>query len=188
MKNKPFPQWPFKHRTKQRGFTLIEVVIAMAIGAIGIIAFAGLQLKSFEVGEESRYRSTAGFIATEMVERIFSNSQDYAARQTYQGDIGAFWADAPVDNGNYNMSNFCLDINTPCTPAELASSDIAAVKSIARATLPNGNISHKKCGAGDAYDCIIVAWNDAADDIVNCTLGTDGSGLNDCYIMQIKVW
>jgi type IV pilus modification protein PilV len=171
---------------------MLEVLIAMAIGAIGVIAFAALQLRSYEVSEEARYRSHAGFIALEMAERISSNSQDLTARQIYQGDDGDYWTRAPIDNGAYTIDSFCTKLSEPCNAATLASSDITTVKNIARATLPNGDVGHKKCGdadvTGSKYDCIIVAWNEEADDIQNCSLGTDGSGLNDCYILQIKVW
>jgi len=160
----------------------------MAVGAIGIMAFAALQLKSYEVGEQSRFRSAAAFIAVDAYERMASNSQDFAARNVYQGEVGDDWEESS-DNSDrrYYILTDCDNADNPCDPDEMAIADIINLKRIAAATLPNGNIAHKKCGTSDDYDCIIVAWNDTADEIEQCSL-LDGSGLGDCYILQVKIW
>ncbi len=164
----------------------------MAVGAVGVIAFAGLQLQSFEISEESRNRTVAAQIANEMYERISSNSQDFSARQIYQGDLGTTWLQAANNLGPFRMTPACVDINNPCTPPQMAIEDILSVKSIAIASLNNGQVRHRRCGAIDpatalpAFDCIVVAWND--EDAANCNVGVDGNGLTDCYVLQIKVW
>lgn len=168
---------------KQRGFTMLEVVIAMAVGAIGIVAFAGLQIKSLEISEESRERATAAYIASEMVERMSMNTQDFSAAQIYRGQIGSFWDDAPEEFGALVIPDLCGGV---CDPETRAGLDIREVKRMARALLPNGDINQYLCGTGNDFNCIVVAWEDA--DPNNCSLQADGAGLEDCFVMQVKLW
>ena len=64
---------------------------------------------------------------------------------------------------------------------------IIEVKNLARVMLPNGNVGYRKCGADNAFDCIVVTWAEA--DPATCDpKSMDGSGVDDCYILQVKVW
>lgn len=163
----------------QTGFTMLEVVVAMAVGAVGIIAFIGLQLKSMEISEESRQMSNAAYIAQEMAERMMSNSQDFQAQLVYQGDAGSDWDEEPSDDGFLDQINSCTGLAC-VVAADAAAFDIAEVKYLARATLPNGDVGYRKCGVGDAFDCIVVTWEDQN---VNCS-----NVESDCYVLQLKIW
>ena len=175
----------------QYGFTMLEVVIAMAIGAIGIVAFAGLQLKAGEISVESRQRTIAAFIAEEAAERMSSNSQDLGAVLVYQG-VGGFWGATPADQTGFSDGIYC---EIPCDAGQMATADIQNLKSLARSSLPNGNITHRRCGGGvpASHECIIVTWDDA--DSATCgiregssDLDDDRQGLDECYILQVKIW
>lgn len=180
------------NRHPQRGFTMLEVVIAMAIGAIGIVAFVGLQLKAGDLSLESRYRATAAFIADEAIERMTSNSQDNLAKNVYQDSEGSWTAD-PGPRFGYFDPDYC---RVTCSPQQMAEADITNLKRLARNALPNGSITHRQCGdavgGGEPpYECIVVTWDDA----VAATCGTgdtdtddDSQGLDECYVLQMKVW
>lgn len=178
---------------RHSGFTMLEVVIAMAIGAVGIMAFIGLQLKAVEISEDSRKRANAAFLAEEMAERMMSNAQDYSAQRVYRGEAGSYWNQTAYDYGYFYApincmgapaSPTCSDTNTTAA----AYYDILEVKYLAKSMLPpNGNIGHRKCGTANAFDCIVVAWDDA--DVNTCTpQGMDGTGVADCYVLQLKIW
>ena len=55
-----------------RGFTLIEVMIAIAIFAIGILAIASLQIKSINLNAAARMQSEATTAAVDCMERLMS--------------------------------------------------------------------------------------------------------------------
>lgn len=178
---------PFR---KVSGFTMLEVVIAMAVGAIGVMAFAGLQLKSLEVSGQSQERSTAVFLASEMVERMSSNAQDYGAQQIYQGEVGVYWNQTldEYDSGLFYTADtdYCFGLGNPCNEAEMAQGDILVMRQMSRALLPNGDMTMHKCGDADVFQCIVVAWEGS--DKNNCSLMMDGSGLDDCFVLQVKIW
>jgi len=55
---------------KNQGFTLIEVLIAMGIFALGFLALASLQIRSISMNASSRMRSDATALAVESMERL----------------------------------------------------------------------------------------------------------------------
>lgn len=58
----------FRHRDSQRGFSLMEVLIGIAIFAIGMLALASLQGALTRSTAEAKVRTTAVNIAEQMIE------------------------------------------------------------------------------------------------------------------------
>jgi len=57
----------------QRGFTMIEILIAVLILAIGLLGVAGVQLVSMQQTANSTLRSEATMYAQSLAERVRSN-------------------------------------------------------------------------------------------------------------------
>ena len=57
----------------QRGFTLIEVLVALFVLSVAILGIAGLQVTSKQTNFESVQRTNATFLAQELLERIRAN-------------------------------------------------------------------------------------------------------------------
>ena len=81
------------------GFTLIEVLIAVAIFAIGILAIAGLQIKSINLNSSARMQSEATTAAVDCMERLMSLPYEHpdldesSGTQQYQmGPYTVFWS------------------------------------------------------------------------------------------------
>lgn len=60
-------------RTKQRGVTLVEVLIAVLITATGVLGAAALQLNSVKFNQSANTRSSAVFLVNDMTDRLRSN-------------------------------------------------------------------------------------------------------------------
>jgi len=63
---------------KNQGYTLIEVLIAMAIFAVGFLALASLQIRSISQNASSRMATDATTMAVESMERLISLPYSHA--------------------------------------------------------------------------------------------------------------
>ena len=61
-----------------RGFTLIEVLIAMAIFSIGILAVASMQIRSINLNASAQMQSEATTLAVERLESLKMLPYDHA--------------------------------------------------------------------------------------------------------------
>lgn len=63
-------------RQRARGFTLIEVLVALLVLSIGLLGIAGLQLKSLRDSQDAYLRSQASILAADIIERMRANRQE----------------------------------------------------------------------------------------------------------------
>lgn len=106
-----------------RGFSLIEVLIALIILSVGMLGIAGLYVHSMQAGRTSMFRHQAVILAGDVADRIRANPRAAAA---YAG-AGA--------------NNSCVNGGVDCTPAEMAAHDIFLWDQQAVDTLPNGDVA-----------------------------------------------
>lgn len=57
----------------QRGATLIEVLIAVIVLAVGLLGLAGLQASSVQANQSAYYRSQATLLASDIADRMRAN-------------------------------------------------------------------------------------------------------------------
>ncbi len=106
-----------------RGFSLIEVLIALIILSVGMLGIAGLYVHSMQAGRTSMFRHQAVILAGDVADRIRANPMAAAA---YAG-AGA--------------NNSCVNGGVDCTPEEMAAHDIFLWDQQAVDTLPNGDVA-----------------------------------------------
>ena len=66
-------------RSRQRGATLIEVLVAVLITATGVLGAAAMQLNAVKFNQASTSRSTAVFLANDISDRMRANRSDALA-------------------------------------------------------------------------------------------------------------
>lgn len=102
---------------RSRGFTLIEILIAVIIIAVGLLGIAALQGHSSRAEMESYQRAQALVLVTDMVHRIDANSRD--VKQCY-GDFGA-----PGQAGTGQAGVYACNAFGSFTTQQIANNDMA---------------------------------------------------------------
>jgi type IV pilus assembly protein PilV len=84
----------------EKGFTLIEVMVAMGIFAIGILAVASMQITAFQGNRSARLRTEAVTRASEYMENLVTQGYgDISDGSDTEGEIDLSWTvadDTPI--------------------------------------------------------------------------------------------
>ncbi len=64
---------PMKQSRMQKGATLIEVLVAVLIFSIGVLAVVGLQAVAIQTTSEAKYRADASFVASAALSRLWGD-------------------------------------------------------------------------------------------------------------------
>jgi type IV pilus assembly protein PilV len=159
--------------TSQRGVGMVEVLVALLIISIGLLGYAGLQLRALGSTEDAHFRSQAIAIAQDLSERIAVNPQ---AVDVYLTE--ANWAAMTATGSKPTGWDACLD--APCLADDMAESDILHIRWQAAQLLPAGRALVAQCDASDAF-CITVSWLDTAP--ADCEPPAD-----QCVRLEVVVW
>jgi type IV pilus assembly protein PilV len=108
---------------KISGSTLIEVLIALLILAIGLLGMAGLQTVSLRNTQSAYLRTQATILSNDIVERIRANLQGVESNS--------------YDNIAGQLIPACNTV-VGCSAAQLAANDVAEWKAALSADLPAG--------------------------------------------------
>ena len=95
-----------------KGFTLMEVLVALAVLSIGLLGMAGMQLFSLSSNRDAYMRTQATYFAYDMVDKIRAN-RDVALIGGYNSALGAIPA----------FIN-CQTTTATCSPVQLANFDL----------------------------------------------------------------
>ncbi len=107
----------------QRGFTLVEVLVASVILGVGLVGVAGLQTLSLQNNQSAFVRSQATAMAYDLADRMRSN---------VQAALDGFYAPASA------AIIVGCKTSTGCTPAEMAQHDLAQWNNAVADLLPMG--------------------------------------------------
>ena len=136
---------------RSRGFTLLEVLVAMVVLSIGLLGLSGLQTSSLRNNHSAFLRSQATLVSNDIIDRMRANSDSALA-----GDYDIDYADTTPSPGCTGGS--CA------SAADVASSDLNEWRAYV-ARLPGGQ-SEIDVTAGIAT--VRVCWSDTRDSSVAC--------------------
>lgn len=157
------------------GFTILEVLIAMLVFAIGMLGLAGMQGNALKDNNDAYLRSKAVFFAYDLGDRIRANPNFWRLQIT-QNPAGVAVANAFLIATKNTIEAFTNDYpacNTDdpptvgaalvfCSPVQLAQYDWYRIRQDLIATLPNGTIALANLNDPDSVERIIritISWN-----------------------------
>ena len=120
-------------RARESGFSLVEVLVAMFVVAMGILALAGLLQAATRYSKMSELRSTATLLANDIADRMRANPVG-----AQLGDTGYDLTDRTFPTPAPPAHAACAS-ESPCDPSGLARADLADWTARLRATLPQGS-------------------------------------------------
>ena len=126
-------------RQKQKGFTLLEVLVAMVVLSVGLLGLAGLMGASMRNNQSASQRTQAAWLAYDVIDRMRVNrTAAVAVANNYNTTVGA----------------------TACTFAGLACADLNDWKATLANALPAGDGSVAVTALTGATR-VVIQWNDS---------------------------
>lgn len=171
-------------RRHARGFTFIEVLVAMLVLGVAVLAFAGLQVRALETTSVSHLRSQAMTLASDLSERMRANSGQMAVYRTvanYNGGELPAGAPATWASPGAGCMYFIDAAINGCSPAQVALYDINEIEFLAADLLPRGRVLIEPCVDVPTLDCVAVAWSGT--DPADC----ESSATPNCIVMQVVI-
>lgn len=147
------------HRRRERnphsqaGFTMVEVMVALVVLAVGLLGIAALLLKSLQSGRTATYRTQAVNLAADLADRIRSN-------RTAQEGYGTLYADTPT-------AVAACDTTGGCSDADLAATDLLRWKETIADLLPEGQgqvVVTLPAAAGEPANYVVsIQWTEQSE-------------------------
>lgn len=119
---------------RQRGSSLIEVLVAILLLSFGMLALGAMLSFAVKAPKLSAYRATAANLAASHVERMRANPEGFANNRYTAALHGSSWT---TDVISLTLSD-CAYPN--CTETTLAAMDIQATRGAVRRELPAGDM------------------------------------------------
>ena len=136
----------------ERGFTLVEVLIALVVFSVGLLGIAGLQITSLKANHGSATRTQAVYLAYDVIDRMRANPTAAIA-------------------GAYKIA---LDV-TP-TGGTVAGDDLVAWRNNIANALPVGSVSPSGSVEFDPATNLFtvkIVWDDSHADVASTQRAAD---------------
>jgi type IV pilus assembly protein PilV len=139
---------------RQRGFSMIEVLIALLLIVIGVLGMVAMQARTIQYTQDSVQRNTAAMLANDLLELIRSNAK---AEENYRKAPGSTFP--KVDEKDCQSTTLSVDRQLGCWALQ-ASSRLPGVT--ADLLKDEFHVCHTKtpggtCGQGTSVE-IQLAW------------------------------
>ena len=139
-------------RRMPKGFTLLEVLVALVVLSVGMLGIGALYVASLQSARTAIIRTKAVNFAADMADRIRANRQGLAA-------YGGF-------SSNFGCADNTANATTSCTPAQMAAHDLFLWQQLLndrRSGLPDAQaVITFTAGAPPLYE-INISWTETGE-------------------------
>ncbi len=166
-------------KSKNRGFTLIEILVALLVLAVGFLGMAALQSTSVKGTQDTYFRTQADLLANDLAERMRSN------RQALIDDSGAIVDAYIFDGGNAPGDPGCLSTAAGCTAAEMADTDLNEWLGWVSEALPGGEALVSR--PDTPYWIITVMWDERRTGATGTGCDPDDEDDMACLLVNVEI-
>ena len=159
----------------QQGFTLVEILVAVVVLAIGLLGLAGLQANSLKFNKSAYQRSVASMLAYDMLDRIRANRD---------GLIAGNYNDHGPGSGNFPSDPGC--ITSGCSTTNVASYDVYEWGQQLGNLFPAGTGEIEGNGANSVFT-ITVMWDDERTGATGTDCGGDPEVDLTCFVVSTRM-
>jgi type IV pilus assembly protein PilV len=159
-----------KTRRRQRGDTMIEVLVTIIIIAVGVLGTAALQVTTLKNLSSSHSASAAAMLAEDFSERMRANP-DEALNNAYVHDA------APGGTDD-------CEANT-CSMAQLAGYDIDSLWQQMKTVLPSGTAEVTR-DAGDTF-VLTIRWDDDRSGSTGVNCPAQSTSDLECFRLNVTI-
>jgi type IV pilus assembly protein PilV len=139
----PVIRKPYRPRGRQRGFSLLEVLVAVVVLGFGLLGFALLQTMSVRYVQSANYRTQATNLAYDLSEQMRSNR--------FQS---AWYSNASFASGSKTAAGVCArDIGVVTLAQNIARWQCQVVKAL-------GDNASATVTVNDGIASISISWAD----------------------------
>jgi type IV pilus assembly protein PilV len=174
-----WPARPFRHQPAlipcSQGFSLLEVLVAVIVLAVGLLGVAALQVSVLKSNDSSRFRSIASFAITDLIDRVRADPTalltDLKA-SIPQGTCGEAEDEGEVegDEETTPISRWKRDFCALGLPLPAPGATSKPVDGLTRNSDHAMEIDCKTAGGCGVGNCeIIVRWDDSRSDPRNAS-------------------
>lgn len=127
----------------QGGASLIEVLVAILLVALGVLAMASMQVNAMRMAKTNEFRAMGALLAADLADRMRANRAAVFLRSTPGGPASnqyLFTEKYPA-NGDATVGGSapeCDKTSVSCTEADMAAFDLLAWRRAVAASLPGG--------------------------------------------------
>lgn len=138
-------------KLSQRGFSLLEVLIALAVLSIGLLGLAALQTVGLRINHDSYQRTQATILAYDIIDRMRANSKGLTDGKYNLVLVG--------DNYPFPPGKNCASVD--CSTNDLAEYDITVWHTVLAKKLSDGKgaISTVVSG-GISTRTVTISWRE----------------------------
>ena len=158
-----------------RGFTLVEIMVALLILSIGLLGLAGMQANGLRQNNNALFRTYAMLQAYDMADRMRANPAGVTA--------GSYALTASLTSPAAPGNN-CVAVASPCSSAQLASADLYEWWQQTRNLLPSGvgavQFTPQAGGTGGEWT-VTIMWDEERTGATGTACGTDPAVDLKCY-------
>jgi type IV pilus assembly protein PilV len=149
-----------QHGARSRGFSLIEVMVALVVISVGLLGLAKMQALSLSSTNAARLRSLAAIEAASLASAMHANRAYWAVNYPTISTAGT--AITSSDGGLVGATDCSLSGGAaPCSPTQLAASDLNEWVTNFAGLFPAGNAAIACTAVTTPLSCTIqIGWTE----------------------------